>query len=368
MKLFSICAAIVVLFSGASGVSSSSSGRDVDPTDPPAGDITQGLVAYFPFNGNTTDYSGNNNHVVFNNATPTLGRDGAGSGGYYFDGAGSYMRVANHPTLNPQTITLYAVVRVNAFYHGPCHGNVIIHKGDQDYDLARMYRLRYDDNLATNQSNCFIAQPDTLNQSFYGDIGGNSPISSLYTPRVVKDVWTCVAFTYDGSIARLYINGTLVQSKNTSRTYIPTTDDLFIGKLNVSTHPYYFNGIMDELRIYNRALSAQEVAALCGTVETKTNSPVVTKNNDPKTQSTLRVFPNPANSRLQLNYVAKESGFGEIRIMDAMGKIVHRQIESIMQGTNMIPVNNIQQLANGTYIVEVIMNGRSEKERFVIQR
>jgi hypothetical protein len=69
-------------------------------------------------------------------------------------------------------------------------------------------------------------------------------------------------FTYDGINGRLYINGAL---QNTIKETVPFTqnaDDLYIGATPNSTYPYYFNGVIDEIRIYNRALSANEINQL----------------------------------------------------------------------------------------------------------
>src|SRR4030095_2439569 len=71
--------------------------------------------------------------------------------------------------------------------------------------------------------------------------------------------WTHVALTYDGAALRLYVNGTVVATQAAAGTVEANTKPLRIGG-NV---PYgeFFQGIIDEVRVYNRALSAAEIQA-----------------------------------------------------------------------------------------------------------
>ncbi len=56
-------------------------------------DIKSGLVAYFPFNGNANDESGNRNNAVIFGASLTNGQDGTSNGAYYFDGIDDYISI-----------------------------------------------------------------------------------------------------------------------------------------------------------------------------------------------------------------------------------------------------------------------------------
>ena len=76
------------------------------------------------------------------------------------------------------------------------------------------------------------------------------------TPNPVN-VWTHVALTYDGATLRLYVNGVQVASQAQAGSIQTPSTPLRIGG-NV---PYgeYFQGLIDEVRVYNRALSAAEI-------------------------------------------------------------------------------------------------------------
>jgi Concanavalin A-like lectin/glucanases superfamily len=71
--------------------------------------------------------------------------------------------------------------------------------------------------------------------------------------------WSHLAVSYDGTTLRLYVNGAQVSSRATSGTILKTTDPLWIG----GNQPYgeYFHGLIDEVRVYDRALGPAEVRA-----------------------------------------------------------------------------------------------------------
>ncbi len=71
------------------------------------------------------------------------------------------------------------------------------------------------------------------------------------------DRWTHLAVTYDGSTYRLYVNGVETSSRSASGSILSTIDPLWIG----GNHPYgeYFNGDVDEARVYDRALSPAQI-------------------------------------------------------------------------------------------------------------
>lgn len=228
--------------------------------------LNVGLKAYYPFNGNANDASGNNNNPVFNNATLTSDRLGNANSAYHFNGTSSYMRIPNSATVNfTNKMSIAAWVKVTGFYQGKCHGNRVIMKGDGDY-LPGNYTLTFDDNAYTNGQNCFITAPDELHQNFYG--ANTIQPSGGYTPYIQKDQWYSVIITSDGTTTNLYINCQLKGSGPVGSMTFTNSYDLFFGKLNDTNYPYWFNGDLDEVRLYDRALTMDEVNVLGGCTPT----------------------------------------------------------------------------------------------------
>lgn len=232
--------------------------------------LNQGLKAYYPFTGNANDVSGNNNNPVFNNAALTTDRFGNPNSAYHFNGSSSYMQILNSPSVNSTNkISLVAWVRPMGFYTGTCHGNSVIMKGDADY-LTGNYLMRFDDNAYTNGTNCGGGPVDVLHQNFYGGTMAPPP---GYTPYIQVNQWYSVIITMDGTTAKLYIDCQLKASGPQGGQTFTNAYDLYFGKLNNPSFPYWFNGDLDEVRIYDRDLTVDEVNVLgsCNTGFTCTN-------------------------------------------------------------------------------------------------
>ncbi|WP_188928390.1 LamG domain-containing protein [Puia dinghuensis] len=226
-------------------------------------DIASGLVAYYNFNGGSLhDSSGYKNDIIFNNATPTTDRFGHANNAYLFDGSTSYMQVHNSASLNPDNLTIYAIVKINGFYQGGCHGNEILGKGSPD-NVNGFYVMRYSDTL----NNCSSSVVDTQHEFAIGSFGDNNPQGSGawagdHSSPLQTSTWYKFAFTYDGATARFYVNGVLKGSYTKTVAMTDNAYDLFIGKHNDPYAPYWFNGVIDEIRIYNRALPQQAITQL----------------------------------------------------------------------------------------------------------
>lgn len=220
--------------------------------------LNKGLVAYYPFNGNAKDASGNNNNPSVTKVNYVADRAGNANAACSFNGSSNYIRIPNDASLNFKNgFSISAWVMVNGFYDGKCHGNRIIMKGYTDY-LEGNYLLTFDDNYGTNGNNCYSEKPDKDRQSFYA--AGATPVAKNF---IIPGKWYLLTYTYDGTIASLYVDCNL-RAKGTLRNYDFTNEhDLFFGKMNNQQYPYWFNGLLDEVRIYNRPLNKNEILAIC---------------------------------------------------------------------------------------------------------
>jgi gliding motility-associated-like protein len=213
--------------------------------------LNLGLRAYYPFSGNASDASGNNNNPVFNNAVLTVDHWGTSNSAYHFDGLSNYMKILNSTSLNMTNKMSIAVwVKPMGFYNGTCHNNMLVAKGDVDFQTGN-YSLRF----TPNPLGGCVSNPPFSQSVFYG-------VNAIATtPFVQLNKWYSVVWTSDGTTAKMYVDCELKASVPAGSNTFTNTDDLFIGKFNNGSFPYWFNGDLDEVRIYNRELNIDEVKA-----------------------------------------------------------------------------------------------------------
>lgn len=201
---------------------------------------TDGLVAWYPFNGNAVDESNNTNNG--NALGPTLvpDRTGNANSAYDFNGVDNYIEVPDHSSLRVRRITVTAWV--NADYGQPMQ---ILYKGDYNTGAGEAYSLDMTLRFSFKyNSNCQA---------------GSSWVTTPYNTPVSSGSWVFLASTYDGSVVRNYVNGTQV-SVSPAGGLIDTCvgSGLRIGYQN-SPIPNAFKGQIDDIAIYNRALSECEL-------------------------------------------------------------------------------------------------------------
>jgi hypothetical protein len=204
----------------------------IDTVQPPAG-----LVAAYSFDagsGSTVaDSSGNNNTGTISGATwTTLGWFG---NALSFDGVNDWVTVNDAPSLDLTTgMTLEAWVYPTA---GGGWRTAVMK--EQSGHLA--YAL--DASSSTNQPR--------------GEVFTTSDFGAVGPAALPLNTWTHLATTYDGATLRLYVNSALVSSTAVSGTIVTSGQPLRIGGNAVWGE--YFQGRIDEVRIYNRALSQAEI-------------------------------------------------------------------------------------------------------------
>ncbi len=222
----------------------------------------KGLSLYMPFNGVAVDISGNDNKVLFSNASLTSDRVGNANSAYHFNGVDQFIQIANSPSLNfTNTITLSVWVKPTGFNYDICHASQIISKGAGNYNDGT-YALRFDDALYTNGSGC---SGERLKDSLHMNFRGTGTTLKAYLPFVKRNTWYNVVYVNDGTWAKLYVNCVL-KYKVAFKERFSNTEDLFLGKMNDSFFPFWMNGDLDDVRIYSRALDTLEIKQLCAEV------------------------------------------------------------------------------------------------------
>jgi hypothetical protein len=212
--------------------------------------LADGLVAYYPFDGNANDASGNGNNGVLHGNTSWV--PGVTSQGLRFDGASTYIVVPNF-TFQPRdkfSVAFWAKPDTDCGTGSPRH---FLSKHWNIPDMEFLIRMEQDGKYNSAWS-----------------IGGNyydlANYPSVYpTVGLIAPTFTnfdCIVNTYDGSSIRFYVNGTLVKEQAASGTIQQSSVPLTIGAYAADPTAHMFKGVMDNIRIYNRVLSQDEIQQL----------------------------------------------------------------------------------------------------------
>jgi len=199
-----------------------------------------GPVAYWKFDeGNGTiayDSSGNGNNGTIYGANWTTGITGSALD---FDGIDDYIEILDSASLNiTEEITLCTWVKLDSIAVDP---PVIIEKWE--FANSEVYKLGIGDS-----GNDF-----ELRINHNPLVGGN----------VSVEIWNFVVGTYDGSNLKLYQNGELVGQSQFNETIYTSTNNVFIGAdRDISEFNQHLDGIIDEICVYNRAITEIEIKEL----------------------------------------------------------------------------------------------------------
>jgi|APHM01.1.fsa_nt_gi hypothetical protein len=211
--------------------------------------VSSGLITYYRFDDSSTsvtavDSSGNNDGII--NGATYAGSGQVGTDSLSLDGTDDYV--------NP--------------------GSNLVSSSASGITFACWI---YPNNLADNEGIGIITEryaPSATNVQFELGMGSQSNWGSQSTlaagifdgtwditvgPSPTVGSWAHVAATYDGSTIRLFKNGSQVSSLASSKGVQSPTEDYNVGRRHNARKDEYFNGQIDDVRIYDRALSSSEV-------------------------------------------------------------------------------------------------------------
>jgi len=205
--------------------------------------LTDGMVAFYPFSGNANDESGNENNGTVHGATLANDRNGKPNSAYSFNGTNNYIEVPDSPDLditNQITICAWRYITTNSLGRlvrkintwGPPVGGYIL-SGAADYINSELQLDTHTGVIITRKESTY-------------------PLNT----------WGFVAMTFDGIKVTLYYNGEIIKTEDVAGHIVTNNMSLLIG---ASERVEYFAGTIDEVRIYNRALSQEEIQKIYST-------------------------------------------------------------------------------------------------------
>lgn len=205
-----------------------------------------GLIAYYPFNGNANDLSGNKNNGEVYGAKLSPDRNSKQNSSYYFNGKDDYIKVKNFGKqikTDEITVSLWAKSLTSR--------------------AQFQMMLCPDDNRFAISINYFHAGMNTIfwDYGWQGE-GGDAPGRLYFRPESVDTLWHHYVFVSStkAKSMKIYKDKKLLIEKIEPRELLnPQGKDLIIGS---GDKAFFFNGYLDEIKIYNRILSAAEIERL----------------------------------------------------------------------------------------------------------
>jgi Concanavalin A-like lectin/glucanases superfamily/Papain family cysteine protease len=218
----------------------------------PSDNLNQGLVLNLPFSGNANDVSGNNNNGIVNNALIVSDRKGNPNSAYLFKGytSPSYIKVQNSTSFNfpANNFSISFWVKFN----NPTgqNSNGVITDGINNQTSQTLFS-KWSGGIGM----LFEASFYQGNIGLHLNNGGGDVDNRLNT-------WMHFTYVYTNGTRKFYKNGSLIWSTPIALGgFFDNNSDFYIGQLFNTSSQYKtpFDGTLDEIRVYNRALNESEV-------------------------------------------------------------------------------------------------------------
>ena len=217
------------------GILQSNSNASSEPPSAASVDISDGLVAHYPFSGDSNDQSGNDHHLENRGATLTSDRFGMKESAYAFDGKASHLFADIEDRKGDFSLSLWA--KANDVEQSRFRSVINIH-----------------DKTPGSKDTCQIHTS-----------GGRYPTYQFFSSNpesfaLVTQKWQHLAVSVSGKVIRFYENGEKVYSQELEGGEANQFSNIIIGKNRHGGAKY--DGHIDDVYIYNRAINDAEVARL----------------------------------------------------------------------------------------------------------
>lgn len=210
---------------------------------------TSGLVGYWSFTGNANDASGNGHNGIVNGATLTSDRYNTNNSAYIFNGVDNFINLGNLGAYSSHTFTGWFKIEGQQTSWG-----VLVSKLYNDLYIFQNSEVRIDPDDGTGYK---MSSQVGSGTDWEGEVINNS---------IEPTIWHHFVFMYDDNVKsiKVYIDNQLVSTVVVTGYVDVATTPTYIGARPYWNGPtvFFFNGKIDDVRIYNRALNALEVNAL----------------------------------------------------------------------------------------------------------
>ena len=259
------------------------------------------LVAFYPFSGNANDVSGFNNNGTVSGATPVSDRWSNPASAYSFDGVNDNIRVLSSSSLNFQnSVTINFWIKVGEFFEREAypisHGN---------------WENRWKISITNKHIRWTVKTND-----------GTKDLDSE-TELILNNLYN-VTVLYNGDDYEIYINGELDAFTSCSGLIQTTSIDLMIGQVLPDNTQYNFKGVLDDIRIYNYALSYSSIQALNDFVSDIEDDQEIEL---PKNFGLEQNYPNPFNGQTNIRFQLSTQSNVKLEIFNILGQKIKTLID-----------------------------------------
>jgi concanavalin A-like lectin/glucanase superfamily protein len=221
--------------------------------------VTIGLVAHYELDGNAEDTSGFDNDGIVFGATPSTDRFGMSNGAYFFNGIDNYIEIPESSIFDSTAFSISVWFRAESF---PAEAGFLISKGQNNFEIHTLSE---------------VTGPSGM--KFLPRFVAHGVITDWHSPPDSYSLgeWTHVVGVYDpgNNDIRYYVDGFEVPLIGPAAT--PTApDNTLNARLGMrADNTLAFHGYLDDVRIYDRALSSTEVAEIHADVVPEASSVVI---------------------------------------------------------------------------------------------
>lgn len=324
-----------------------------------APDLANGLVAWYKMNGNAQDASGNGNHGVAQNINPTSDRSNSANKAYLFQQNTTSADVLKVDPINvagpstTNTSTYLAWIKT-----APNFSNSNVPKP--------IFSTSFDD---PEYRSIQLSDIGVLSYSY---IGSNSiQVDQSSTVPIQDNTWHHIAVVYKAGVEVIfYLDG-----NEFGRTYLT---NFFEPESFMGTHwnighitnsdrlapVYSFNGSLDDVRIYRRALTSAEI----NVIKNQSAANSLIEESDLRTSKLspeIKMWPNPTSGKLNIDLGSQATNV-KVQILDLSGtSVLSRDFTNLLDSYLNL---DVQQLSTGIYFVQIDMDGTLSTQKLIISK
>lgn len=297
-----------------------------------AQDLSLGLVAYYPFDGNANDESVTNIDGVVNGAVLDIGLGNQPNGSYYFNGTNSYIDcgLSNRGITDIVTISYWIKTSSTAGQHSVSKYNPVDDHG---------FYSTVEFGLAGTAGR---------------DGSGSFNFSDYSTTYVADGEWHHIVSVVNVNTWEVWVDCNLEADivTATGSPDLQVNESLMIGKHGYN-NTFHVAGNLDEIRIYNRVLTMAEITLLCN------ENQFFLGEEELAATGNFKIYPNPVSDILILEFESQQ----QIQLINQLGEIV---LEQNVEGLSILEID-ISQLPTAPYTLNFISSEGVRSEKLLIR-